>query len=132
MALTDAQMTDVRRFAGYGVVGTTQPINADSDIVYVRFGMIQMSLYRRLTTLTATEEAALVSYLTTLATLETAIPAAADNLDTDQAAVWHRNRSEVGDRTRLFDQWRRRMCQFLGIAPGPALGAGGGLRISRG
>ena len=130
MALSTAQMTNVRRYAGYGVVGTTQPINADQDIVYVRFGMIQMSLYRRLTTLTADEEAVLTSYLTTLGTLETAIPGAGDNLDTDQAAVWHRNRSEVSDRAALFNRWRREMCNFLGLPPGPGLG-GGGLALSR-
>lgn len=131
MALTAAQMTDVRRYAGYWLAGTTQVTDADNDTVYVSFGGSVMSLYRRLTTLSASEEAVLGTYLTTLATLEAAIPGAGANLDTDQAAVWHRNRSEVRDRAALFDDWRRRMCGFLGIAPGPALSAGNAAMLVR-
>ena len=130
MALTDAQVTDVRRHLGYGVVGTTQPINADNDVVYLVFGTRQMSLFQRLTTLTASEEAVVVSYLTTLATLEAAVPAAGANLDTDRAAVWARNRSEVADRMKLLDAWRLRLCAFLGCAPGPGITIGAA-RLSR-
>jgi len=131
MALTDAQMTDCRRFMGYPLVGTTQPINGNQDITYMAFGMIEMSLYTRLTTLTATEEAIVVSYLTTLNTLELAITSASDNLDTDEASVWKHNKNEVSDREGLFDMWRRRMCAFFGIAPGPGLSGGGVLTLSR-
>ena len=28
---------------------------------------------------------------------------------------------ELRDRTRLFDDWRRRLCGFFGVPPGPAL-----------
>jgi hypothetical protein len=28
------------------------------------------------------------------------------------------------DRIRLFDEWRRRLCGFLGVAAGPALSSG--------
>lgn len=133
MALTAAQMTDVRRYAGYWLAGTTQVTDADNDTVYVSFGGGSvMSLYRRLTSLSPSEEAVLTTYLATLATLETAIPGAGANLDTDQAAVWKRNRDEVRDRARLFDDWRRRMCQFLGITPGPGLAGGNAITIVRG
>jgi hypothetical protein len=57
--------------------------------------------------------------------LEFAVPRAGDNLDTDQASVWTRNRDELRDRSRLFDDWRRRLCGFLGIPAGPALTDGG-------
>lgn len=77
-----------------------------------------------MTTLRAEEEAIVVNYLTTLAGLESGITRAADNLDTDKAAVWQRNRSEVSDRTRLYNQWRRQLCGLLGIPPGPSLGNG--------
>ena len=130
MALTDAQMTDVRRYMGYALTGTSMPITADQDLVYGQFGLVTMSLYKRLTTLSASEEAVIDTYLTTLAGLETAIPAAAANLDTDEAAVWKHNRSEIADRSNLFDGWRRRMCAFLGFPPGPGLGTGG-MKISR-
>lgn len=131
MALTDAQMTDVRRFAGYPLSGTTMQITNTQDVVYMFFGVLEMSLYTRLTTLSASEETILTTYLTTLYGLETAIPAASGNLDTDQASVWVHNQSEVTDREALFDMWRRRMCAFVGIAPGPGLAGGGVLTLSR-
>jgi hypothetical protein len=60
-------------------------------------------------------------YLVTLTTLETAIPRASENLDTDQAAVWTRNQNEFRDRERLFDNWRIRLCAFIGLTPGPGI-----------
>ncbi|MGA3803692.1 hypothetical protein ACI2VP_05240 [Ralstonia nicotianae] len=129
--LTDAQLTDVRRFMGYPLAGTTMPITNDQDIVYGRFGMVIMSLHQRLTTLSASEESVLINtYLTNLYTLESAIPTTSDNLDTDAAAVWKHNPNEQRDRDRLFDSWRRRLCEFIGFAPGPILGSGG-ISVSR-
>lgn len=124
--LTDAQLTDVRRFMGYQLAGTTMTITNDQDLVYGRFGMVIMSLHTRLTSLSASEESVLINtYLTNLYALENAIPTVSDNLDTDQAAVWKHNAREQADRDRLFDSWRRRMCAFIGFAPGPGLGSGG-------
>lgn len=119
--LTDAQVTDVRRFAGYQLAGTPTP-TSNNDLAYLVVGMRQMSLVERLSSLSAAEESVLINtYLTNLTALETAIVTAAANLDTEQAAVWTRNKNEVTDRERLFDSWRRRMCAFLGFAPGPGL-----------
>jgi hypothetical protein len=130
--LTDAQLTDVRRYMGYQLAGTTMQITNDQDLVYGQFGMVVMSLHQRLTSLSASEEAVLINtYLTNLAALETAIPTTSDNLDTDQAAVWRHNSREQMDRDRLFDSWRRRMCAFIGFAPGPGLG-GGSIALIRG
>ena len=67
-------------------------------------------------------------YLATLAGLELAVPAASDNLDTDQAVNWTRNKGEVSDRVELYDEWRWRLCGFLGVPPGPAL-AGGSVKL---
>lgn len=53
-----------------------------------------------------------------LAPFETGILGAAANVDTASAAVWTRNLSEVRDRERIFDGWRRRLCGFLGVLPG--------------
>ena len=131
MALTDAQMTDVRRFAGYPLAGTTMIINANQDVVYVQFGMVTISLYTRLTTLSTSEETILTGYLSSITTLESAILTASDNLDTAEASVWKWNKNEVSDRTGLFNQQRRAMCSFLGCAPGPGLG-NGGLSVARG
>ncbi|MBB5508151.1 hypothetical protein [Paraburkholderia atlantica] len=124
--LTAQQLADVRRFAGYPMLGDT--VADDSrDFAYgwVSPGTWQ-TLQHRLTSLRPEEESILVNtYLTPLYTLESAIYGAGDNLDTDQAAVWTHNKNEVADRTKLFDQWRRRMCYFIGVAPGPSLGNGG-------
>lgn len=130
--LTAQQMADVRRFAGYPMLADT--VADDSrDFAYgwVSPGVWQ-TLKHRLTNMKPEEESILINtYLTPLYTLETAITSAGDNLDTDVAAVWTHNKNEISDRTKLFDQWRRRMCYFIGVAPGPSLG-NGGARIVRG
>jgi hypothetical protein len=129
--LTDAQKVDVRRWAGYQLQGDgeSQPFTVPvftSTTVGGSGVMPGMTLDYRLDHMSVSEETVLVdTFLTPLAGLETAILGAADNLDTDQAAVWKRNPREVADRGRLFNQWRRRMCGFIGIAPGPELGEGG-------
>ena len=101
--LTEAEKTDTRRFCGYPPLGA-QPASSNVD--------------HRLTQLSGAELAVLRDYLTTLRSLEQAIPAAAENLDTAQVAVWSHNPNELRDRTRLFDDWCQRLCNFLGIAPG--------------
>ena len=132
MALTAQQQADTRRYAGYPMLGDT--VADDSrDFAYgwVSPGVWQ-TLNHRLANMRPEEESILINtYLTNLAALESAIPAASANLDTDEAAVWKHNKTEVSDRGALFDSWRRRMCQFIGVAPGPYLGAGG-VRIVRG
>lgn len=129
--LTDQQNADVRRFAGYPLLADNYADdNRDFAYGWVSPG-VWTTLFHRLANLRPEEESVLINtYLTPLYTLESAIPAAGDNLDTDQAAVWKHNPREVADRTKLFDQWRRRMCYFIGIAPGPSLGAGG-ISVSR-
>lgn len=133
MALTAQQNADVRRFAGYPALGTDTPADDSRDFAYgwVSPGILQ-TLYHRLLNLTPENETTLINiYLTNLYALESAVPAAGANLDTDAAAVWTHNKTEVADRLRLLDTWRRRMCGFLGIAPGPELGSGG-VRVVRG
>lgn len=122
MALTNAQVADVRRYMGYPSQGdSTIDESRDFAYGYVSPG-IWRTLYHRLNTMRPEEEAVLVTtYLTPLATLEAAIPLAGANLDTNRAAVWERNTNEVQDRLDLFDLWRRRLCGFVGLAPGPLL-----------
>ena len=132
MALSAQQLADVRRFAGYPALGTDTPADDSRDFSYawVSPGVLQ-TLQHRLTHLTPENESTLVTiYLATLPGLESAILGAGDNLDTESAAVWKRNASEVADRTALFNQHRRAMCGFLGIPPGPALGRAG-LQVAR-
>ncbi len=94
-----------------------------------RFFTVYGLLEFRLTNLSANEITVVRRYLGTLITLEVAVTAASDNLDTDQAAVWTRNKAEVSDRIGLLDVWRRRLCGFIGIPAGPALSDGAGVLV---
>ena len=120
MAFSDAEKADIRRFCGYPAYG-----NANSGMQNWRFFQVYGLLEFRMNNLSDAEAAVVRRYLGTLTVLELAVPRAGDNLDTDQAAVWTRNQAEVRDRTRLFDDWRRRLCGFFGVPPGPALNDSG-------
>ncbi len=124
-AFTDAQKADIRRYCGY-------PAYGDGSVVFPQpWTMRQyLALEYRLAHLSQAEGGVVVNtYLANLATLETAIPAAGANLDTDQAAIWKRNTNEVRDRERLFDAWRRRLCGFIGVPPGPHLSEANSVRL---
>lgn len=120
--LTDAEKVDVRRFAGYGNYGQ-QALPASG----YRFSTAYGTLEYKLNTLLPDEESALRTvFLTRLRTLETdLVDQTTQNLDTDEAAVWKHNKHEHRDRRALYFDFRRQMCNFLGIPPGPNLGAGG-------
>lgn len=121
MAFTDAEKTDIRRFCGYPAYGA-----GPSGFQSWRFFQAYGTLEYRLDNLGAAEEAVVRNtYLANLPGLETAILAASANLDTDEAAVWTHNRNEIRDRENLFSDWRRKLCFFLGVPPGPALGESG-------
>ena len=113
---TDAEKTDVRRFCGYPAYGA-----GASGFQGWRFFQAYGLMEYRLNNLSDAEIAVVRNYLATLATLESGVTDAATRLDTEQAAVWTRNPDEVADRELLFDSWRRRLCGFLGLPPGPAL-----------
>jgi len=115
---TDAQKTDIRRYCGYPAYGA-----AAAGFESWRFFQAYGTLEFRLNNLAPAEIAVSLQYIATLHTLEAAIPPASENLDTESASAWTHNASEIDDRARLFDSWRRRFCGFLGIPPGPALGA---------
>lgn len=116
MVIGDADKTDARRFCGYPAFGNSADGNAGW-----RFFQAYGELEYRLANLSAAEAAVLGRYLATLRALEQAVVDAGSNLDTAQAAVWARNPTEVADRTSLLDDWRRRLCAFLGIPPGRGL-----------
>lgn len=122
MAFTDAQKTDIRRFCGYPVFGS-QPVQAFGHRFFHWYGTLEF----RMNNLQPGEEAVITAtYLANLYTLESAIPTTGANLDTDQAAVWTHNKNEMRDRDRLFDGWRKRLCNFLGVPPGPNFGSDAG------
>lgn len=115
---TDAQLVDIRRFCGY-------PLYGDGAVVFPAPWIMRnyLALEYRMQHISANEGAVVVNtYLTNLYTLETAIPSTSANLDTDVAAVWTHNKNEQADRDRLFDSWRVRLCNFLGVPKGPNFG----------
>jgi hypothetical protein len=130
MTLSAQQLVDIRRFCGYSVSGnsTSYPYR---ELVYSDVSYMGLSLDYRLSNLVPEEEGVVINtYLTPLGLREQEIQGAAGNLDTDQAAVWKRNSSEVTDRIQLFNYLRRELCNFLGFPPGPQLSTGN--RVVRG
>jgi hypothetical protein len=118
-SFTDAQKTDVRRYCGYPAYGA-----GASGFQGWRFFQAYGLLEFRLNNLSPAELSVVLNYLSTLATLEAAVTDAGTRLDTAEAAVWTRNPDEVRERAGLFDDWRRRLCAFLGLPPGPGLSDG--------
>jgi hypothetical protein len=121
MALTAQQLVDVRRFCGYSLSGnaTAQPYR---ELIYSDVSYMGLSLDYRLDNLSPEEETVITTkYLPNLNAREREIQCAAQNLDTDIAAIWTHNKSEVSDRVDLFNYLRRQLCSFLGFAPGPSL-----------
>jgi hypothetical protein len=115
-AFSDGQKADIRRFCGYPAYGA-----GAAGFESWRFFQAYGTLEYRMNNLAPAEIAVTLQYLSTLAALEAAIPAASDNLDTQSAAAWTHNENEAAERMKLFDAWRRRLCGFLGIPAGPAL-----------
>ncbi|MBV8657941.1 MAG: hypothetical protein JO142_09000 [Burkholderiales bacterium] len=124
--LTDQQRIDVRRFCGYPVYGGG-PTQAFRQRFFTWYGTLEF----RISNLGPNEEGVLVSnYLSNLYPLEQAIAGAGVNLDTQEAAVWKHNPRELDDRIRLYDWWRRALCDFLGVPPGPNFhAAGAGVQV---
>ena len=123
--LLDAEKTDVRRFCGYDAYG-----NGNSGVQSWRFFTAYGVLEFKLNDLSVAELAVLRTYLSQLYPLETGILGAAANLGTQQAAVWTRNANEIRDRTALFDMWRMRLCEFLGVPAGPQFSGANAGRIT--
>jgi len=115
MAFNDAEKTDLRRFCGYPAYGAGAG-GFQGWRFFQAYGLLEF----RLNNLSTAEEAVCRTYLGTLRGLETGVPRSAESLDTDQAAVWTRNKDELHDRLLLLDEWRRRLCNFLGVPPGPS------------
>lgn len=122
--ITDAQKVDVRRYCGYPVFGG-QPVQAFGYRFFTWYGTLEF----RMSNLAAAEEAVVGAMLTTLNTLESAIPGTGANLDTAAAGPWTHNANEQRDREALYDSWRRKLCSYFGVPPGPGLGDGGFGRV---
>lgn len=114
--LTDAEKSDIRYLCGYPLYG-----NSASGFMGFRFFEAAGTLEYRLLNAAPAEIQAIRQMVAEAQPLRTGILGAAGNLDTDIAAVWTRNRNEVSDRKRLFNDWRLELCDYLGVPPGPGL-----------
>jgi hypothetical protein len=130
MALTDDQNALVRYYMGYSAAGVGTSLFPFHELAYSDVSYMGVSLDGstdnpaggKLNNLSAPEEARITGFfLPNLLARETEIQAAASNLDTDQASVWYRNRSEVSDRRAMFTALRLELCHFLGFPPGSGL-----------
>lgn len=125
MAFTNSEKVDIRRFCGFPAYGVGQA-GFQGWRFFQAYGLLEF----RLNNMAPEEEAVIrTTYLANLNTLETAIVGTSANLDTAKAAVWEHNPREHADRENLFLSWRRKLCGFLGIPPGPAI-AGSGSSLS--
>jgi len=113
--IDESDKVDIRRFCGYPAYGAG-PAGFQGWRFFQAYGLLEY----RLNNMDPTEVTVVQTYLGNLRTLEQAVPAAGNNLDTDKAAVWTHNKNEVADRLALFDGWRRRLCVFIGVPAGPA------------
>jgi hypothetical protein len=125
-ALSDDEKANVRRFCGYPAYGAG-PSGFQGWRFFQAYGVLEYRMGVQgdgTPNLAPAELSILRQYLASLYTLEAAIFGAGSNLDTESAAVWVHNQNEVADRTALFNQWCRRLCQFLGLPAGPGLVVG--------
>ena len=123
-SFADGQKVDIRRFCGYPAYGAGAA-GFNSWRYFQSYGTLEY----RLNNMAPAEIAVVLQYISTLATIEVAIPSTSDNLDTESAAAWTHNADELRDRSNLFDSWRRRLCGFLGVPPGPDLVQGGTIQL---
>jgi hypothetical protein len=119
-AFSDDEKTQIRRYCGYPAYGAGAA-GFQGWRFFQAYGLMEF----RLNNLAPSELVVVRQYLATLSGLEIAIPEAGANLMTDAAAAWQHNKDEVAQRSALYDNWRRRLCGFLGLPPGPTLGNGG-------
>lgn len=118
---TNKEKTDIRRFMGYPPIGT------DGGRIFLGALINEPGVLEyRLDHLTDDEMEQVRAYLETLSELEDDLIGAKDNLDTAQVASLTNNPLELRTRMGLLDEWRRRLCAFLALPPGPALRRGRG------
>lgn len=117
--LTEYELVQIRRMLGYTALGGVNS-GEQSWRFFQQYGFNEW----RFKNMAPEEYGQIRIQLEDCLRLERDIYGSSENLDTDQAAVWTRNRSEVADRQRLYAWARKQLCGFMGIPPGPALQSG--------
>lgn len=119
-SLSDQEKEDVREMCGYPLYG-----NGTVIFPFPWVNRYWLALETRMNTAQAAEYQNIRYKLSVLYPLDAAIAAASATLDVDRAAVYKRNLNEMRERTRLFNYYRHRLCQFMGIPAGPNLSESG-------
>lgn len=122
--LTDDEKANARRHMGYPPIGSG-PGAFEGWRFFQRYSLMEY----RFDNMSPSEETIFRGYLTKCTTLDDAVLTSGDNLDTDEAAVWTRNKTEHADRERLYRSFRLRLCNALGVHPGPNLEQSGGIEF---
>jgi hypothetical protein len=121
---SDSEKVVIRRHAGYQMFGGANYPNYGYRY-FTHYGMLEFKLNNA----SLDEETVIRDYITKLNKLENEWLGAADNLDTDEAAVWKHNKSELKQRKALYIEWRIRLCNYMGIGPGPDVNGANTTRI---
>lgn len=123
----DDTKVDLRRMCGF-------PATGFGLTGYWEFGLFlreYQTLELRLDALTVSEYARITSlYLPNLLALEQDIFNIRNTVNIDTAAVYKRNLREGQERHNEFMWWRRALCDFLGIMPGPNMQSSGGNTVN--
>ena len=121
---SDDEKAQIRRMCGYMAYGA-----GASGFQGWRFFQAYGLLEYRLNNMAPAEYAVTRQYLTNLYTLETATMTMSNTLNVDTAAVFTRNKVEQKERFQLFNTWRLKLCNFLGVPPGSELEGGQNIRL---
>ena len=124
LPLSDAERVAVREFTGYGLYGP-----GPGSQSFNRFTVGYQSLEYRMGAMLPAELVIARDHIATCSAAKVAWRGGADNLDTDQAAIWYRNRQEMHDRRAYYRECRRDLARFMGIPVGPELSGEGAMRL---
>lgn len=118
----DDVKVDIRRFAGFGSYGFGSTGFFEMGWFIPSYQVLEL----RMNTLTVSEFSRVTNlYLSNLYQIETDIFNTRQTVNIQQAAVYTRNLNEGRERHTEFSWWRRQLCSFFGISPGPELSGSG-------
>lgn len=115
MSLTTDEGVAIRRFMWYGMLGN-QNVQAFGYRWATNFGLLQF----RISNLLPQEEAYVRTLISQCETLEQGLLNVQADMDTASAGPWKRNPQQLKENIRLYTFWRKKMCEFFQLPPGPA------------
>lgn len=117
--LLDIEKVSVRRLCWYGMAGS-QNVQAYGYRWVQNYGILEF----RMNNMSPQEEEEFRILLGQCQSLEAKLLAVACDLDTDTAGPWKRNANQLKEVRSLYKEWRLKLCQFVGLEPGPEYSTG--------